>query len=264
MQIVSPPLQTRRVTRVAQQRPSRRGVGVISVRSSCAPGDVTTRCSACQSTRFRAAAIGLVWFKVGGLAILLTGLGLPFFLLSGMAAGAEPPVSDAPPVPGAAGTKLCVCLIEAPMQVGQRQHALDSFDPKSMKLEGKIALVTGANTGIGRFTALHLARGRRYGLDPWALCGAHCPSPRRNPFGGRKGGASHRRPRLAGDHADGSARVRVSRRRDRHRRAERGAVQELHGDDRRWLRDDRGETPLHCRLAICSAFRIGACVHSPD
>ena len=61
--------------------------------------------------------------KVGGFAILLAGLGLPI-LLSEIAAGAEPPVSDFPPVPGAAGHEVVSILnIEAPMQVGQPQHA---------------------------------------------------------------------------------------------------------------------------------------------
>ena len=58
--------------------------------------------------------------KVGGFAILLAGLGLPI-LLSEIAAGAEPPVSDVPPVPGAARHE--VVHYEAPMQVGQPQHA---------------------------------------------------------------------------------------------------------------------------------------------
>ena len=128
-----------------------------------------------------------------------------------------------------------------------------------MKLEGKIALVTGANTGIGRFTALHLARAGATVL-------IHGRSAERiAPVLDEIRSAGGKAEPLFADLAS-LATMPMAARADELAGGAIDIVVLSAGLSKNsfWTTDAGFEMTgvrrcCYCRLAICSAFRIGAC-----
>ena len=128
-----------------------------------------------------------------------------------------------------------------------------------MKLEGKIALVTGANTGIGRFTALHLARagatvlihGRSAERIASVLDEIRSAGGKAEPLFADLASLATIPPMAerAAELAGGAIDIVV---------LNAGLAKSFF-----WTTDTFEMTGVrrccYCRLAICSAFRIGAC-----